>query len=251
MKYISVFALCLCFRSIAMAEEWKGITPALATRSDVVRLFQKCNDRLLPCEFEVDGDQIRIVFSGMVQDHFYQCARKLPGDTVLLVEITPRLPISLKRFRQSRGLKKLYKMRDFAGYVDERVGLILKTRRDKVIQLNYVAAGSDRRRCEDYYRDPIKFVQAYTHYSPVNLVGPTATVNAGDILELKADVQPDPKMTLVWIVSGGKILSQSGNQITLDTAGLDGQTLKVTIQAHGSHTVESSATFQIQPRGRP
>ena len=243
MKYISVFALCLCFPSIAMAEEWKGITPGLVTRADVVRLFQKCNDRLLPCEFDVDGDAVRIVFSGMVQDHFYQCAGKLPADTVLLIEVTPRLPISLKRYRQSHSLKKLY----FAGYVDERAGLILKTRGNKIIQLNYVAAGSDRLRCEDYYRDPIKFVQINTHYPPVNLEGPTGTVTTGDILELKADLQPDPKITLVWIVSGGKILNQSGNRITLDTSGLDGQTLKVTVQAHGSHTVESSATFQIRP----
>ena len=246
MKHIYIVALCLCFRSIALAEEWKGITPGWTTRSDVVRLFQKCDNRLLPCEFELDGNEIRIVFSGMVQDVFYQCAGKLPADTVLLIEVTPRLPISLKHVRQSHSLKKLGKMSEFAGYVDERAGLILKTRRDKVIQLNHVAAGADRLRCDDYYRDPIKFVQIDTHYPPVNLDGPTAPVTAGDKLELKAEVQPDPKMTLVWIVSGGKILNQSGNQVTLDTSGLGGQTLKVTVQAHGSHTVESSTTFQIR-----
>ena len=247
LKLISIFVVSLCFPSIARAEEWKGITPGLATRSDVVRLFQKCDDRLLPCEFEVNGDEIRIVFSGMVQDHFYQCAGKLPADTVLLVEVTPRRPISLKRYRQSHSLERLFKVWDSTGYADERAGLLLKTRKDKIIQLNYVATGSDRLRCEDYYRDPIKFFQINTHYPPVNVVGRDATVTAGDKLELKADVQPDPKITLVWIVSSGKILNQSGNQITIDTSGLDGQTLKVTVQAHGSHTIETSATFQIRP----
>ena len=243
---ISLICLLIGFRSIAMAEEWKGITPGLATRSDVVRLFQKCNDRLLPCEFELDGDSIRIVFSGMVQDSFYQCAGKLPADTVLLVEVTPRRPMSLKRFRQSHSLKKLGKTRDFAGYVDERAGLILKTRGDKIIHLNYVAAGSDRMRCEDYYRNPIEFVQVVTHCPPVSLDGPTTTITAGDKLDLKADVQPDPKMTLVWTVSSGKILSQSGAHITVDTSGLNGQTLKVTVQAIGLCSVETSATFQIR-----
>jgi len=251
LKHIITISLIIflvgCFRSIATAAEWKGITPGLATRSDVFRLFQKCNDRLLPCEFEADGDEIRIVFSGMVQDSFYQCSRNLLADTVLLVEVTPRLPISLKRYRQSHSLKKLFKVWDSTGYADERAGLLLQARKDKIIQLNYVATGSDRLRCEDYYRDPIKFFQINTHYPPVTVVGPDATVTAGDKLVLKADVQPDPKITLMWIVSSGKILNQSGNQITIDTSGLDGQTIKVTVQAHGSHTVETSAIFQIRP----
>lgn len=247
-KILLTIFLLGCVRSIAMAEEWKGIIPGLATRSDVVQLFQKCNDRALPCEFDFEGDRIRIVFSGMVQDSFYQCAKNLPGDTVLMVEVTPRLPISLKRLRQSYRLKKLGTMSTFAGYLDERAGLILKTNKDKVIQFNYVATGSDRLRCEDYYRDPIKFILVVTHCPPITLEGPTETVTAGDKVELKASVQPDPKMTLVWTVSSGKILNQVGHRMTLDTSGLDGQTVKVTVQAHGSCSVESSSTFQIRRR---
>ena len=243
-KYITKILLLTCFLacfpSITKAEVWKGITPGLATRPGVVRLFHKCNDRLLPCEFEVDGDKIRIVFSGMVQDSFYKCAGRLPADTVLMVEVTRQRPFSLKRFRQGLSLKKLGKTQDFAGYVDERAGLILKTRGDKSIQLNYAAAGSDRLRCEDYYRNPIEFVQVVTHCPPVSIETVTA---AGDKLELKADVQRDPKMTLVWTVSSGKILKQSGANVTIDTSGLDGQTLKVTVQALGSCSVETSATF--------
>ncbi len=127
--------------------------------------------------------------------------------------------------------------------MDERAGLILKTREDRIIQLNYVAAGSDRLRCEDYYRDPMELVQIVTHCPPVSL----ATVStAGDKLELNAEVQRDPKMTLVWTVSSGKILNQSGTHITIDTSGLNGQTLKVTVQAIGLCSVETSATFQIR-----
>ena len=72
-------------------------------------------------------------------------------------------------------------------------------------------------------------------------------ITAGDKVELKVIVQPDPKMTLVWTVSSGKILNQVGNRMTLDTSGLDGQTLKVTVQGRGSCSVESFATFQIRP----
>lgn len=249
---IHAYKLCLIIllltgsRFVALAEEWNGVVPGVATRSDIIRLFQQCNDRGVPCEFEVQGDKVRIVFSGMVQDYFYQCARKLPADTVLLVEVTPRLPLSLKSLRQRYSLNKLATMSEFSAYIDERAGLILKAHRDNIIQLNHVAAASDRFRCEDYYDDPIKFALVVTHCPPVTLEGPGATIAAGEVLEFKADVQPDPKMTLVWTVSGGKILNQLGRQISVDTSGLDGQTLKVTIQALGSCSVENSMTLQIR-----
>lgn len=233
---------------MARAEEWKGIVPTVTTRSDVIRLFQNCEDRTTPCEFQLDGDQIRIVFSGMVQDYFYECSKKLPPDTVLLVEVTPRLRIPLKKYEQRYHLKRLAKSSEFAGYFDERAGFVLKTRSNKVIQLNYVANSSDRLRCKDYYDDPLKFAAVVTHCPPISLEGPNEAVTAGEILNLRATVEPDPKMTLTWTVSDGKIISRSGREMSLDTSGLGGQTLNVTIQASGSCSVESSMTVQIRPK---
>jgi hypothetical protein len=230
-----------------MAEEWKGIIPGVSTRSDVFRLVEKCNDRLVPCEFEYAGDKIRIIFSGTVQDSFYECAKKLPADTVLLVEVTPRVPINLRRLRESYSLKELGAAAKFAGYVEERAGLILKTYKDEVIQLNYVAAGSDRNRCEDYYSDPIKFVQVVTHCPPITVEAPTPPVIAGDKAELKVNAQPDPKMTLFWWAYGAKIVDQVGNRLILDTSGLDGYNITVSVQARGSCSTESAVTFTIRP----
>ena len=235
------------FSTAALAEEWKGIIPGVATRSDVVRLFQNCEDRTLPCEFHLDGEQIRIVFSGMVQDYFYECSKNLPTDTVLLVEVTPKVPIPLKNYERRYRLKRLGKTSEFSGYFDERVGFVLKTRGNKIIQLNYVANSSDRLRCKGYYDDPLKFVAVVTHCPPISLEGPSEAVTAGEILNFRASVQPDPKMTLIWTVSGGRIVTLSGRQMSLDTSGLDGQTLNVTIQARGSCSVENSMTLQIRP----
>jgi hypothetical protein len=234
--------------TVALAEEWKGIVPTVATRSDVVRLFQKCEDRTMPCEFQLDGDQIRVVFSGTVQDDFYECSKALPPDTVLLVEVTPKLPFPLKNYEKRYHLKRLGKSSEFAGYFDERAGFVLKTKSNKVIQLNYVANSSDRPRCKDYYDNPAKFVGVVTHCPPVSLEGPTEAATAGEILKFKASVEPDPKMMLLWNVSGGKIVNRTGREMSLDTSGLDGQTLNVTIQASGSCTVESSMTVQIRPK---
>src|SRR5215203_3537700 len=104
MKCFLIILLLTCLQSISRAEEWKGIVPGVATRSDVARLFGMCADRTHPCEFNVDGDQIRIVFSGMVQDYFYQCATRIPPETVLAVEVTPRSALTLKQFRRSHKL---------------------------------------------------------------------------------------------------------------------------------------------------
>lgn len=245
-RILLIIVLLLCSRAIATAEAWQGIVPLTATRSDVVKLFQQCQDRFLSCEFDFHRDKVRIVFSGMVQDYFYDCPKRLPPDTVLLVEVTPQTPSGIKRFRQTYRLTKMGKTSRFSGYIDEEAGLILRTDKEKVVQLNYIAAASDRRLCEAYYRNPIKFVAVVTHCPPVNINGPSGTISSGDTVNLQADVQSDPKMTLVWIVNGGRILQRIGNRIVIDTSQLAGQTLAVKAQAIGSCSVESSATFQIQ-----
>lgn len=242
-----IFLILAWFPITALAEEWNGIIPGVATRSDVIRLGQNCEDRTLPCEFQLDGDRIRIVFSGMVQDYFYECSKNLPSDTVLLVEVTPKLPIPLKNYKRRYGLKRLGKASEFSGYFDERAGLAVKTKSNKIIQLNYVANSSHRLRCKGYYDDPVKFVAVVTHCPPISIEGPNKAVTAGEILNFRATVEPDPKMTLTWIVSSGRIVSWSGRQMSLDTSGVDGQTLTVTIQARGSCSVENSMTLPVRP----
>jgi hypothetical protein len=246
-RFSLVTLILVWFSTTALAEEWKGIVPTVATRSDVVRLFQKCEDRTRLCEFQLDGDQIRIVFSGTVQDYFYECSKNLPADTVLLVEVTSKLPLSLKNYERRYHLKRLGKSSEFAGYFDERAGFVLKTRSNKVIQLNYVANSSDRLQCKDYYDDPLKFVAVVTHCPPISLEGPSEAVTAGEVLNFIASVQPDPKMTLIWTVSGGRIVTRSGREMSLDTSGLGGQTLNVTVQGRGSCSVEGSMTLHVRP----
>lgn len=183
----------------------------------------------------------------MVQDYFYECSKKLPTDTILLIEVTPELPIPLRDYERRYRLKRLGKTAEFSGYFDERAGFALKTKGNKIIQFNYVANSTDRERCKGYYNDPVKFVTVVTHCPPISVEGPTEAVTAGEILNFKASVQPDPKMTLAWTVSGGRIVTVSGREMSLDTSGLDGQTLKVTIQARGSCSVETSMTLKVRP----
>ena len=246
-KFLLLILLLALFRATLFAAEWKGIIPGVSTRSDIVRSFQRCSNRSLPCEFDLDGDQIRIVFSGMVQNHFYQCTKTLPIETVLVVEVKPRSPIALKHLQRSHNLRRLGRRSKISAYVDERSGLILKTFNNQVTQLNYVAAAADRKRCQDYYADPLQFVTVVTHCPPITLSGPAGTVTAGEIVNFQANVQPDPKMTLVWTVSDGQIVGQAGHQISFDTTGLGGKSVKLTVQALGACSVENSFTLNVQP----
>jgi hypothetical protein len=237
----------MLFRGPSFAAEWKGIIPGVSTRPDVVRLFQRCSDRRVPCAFDFDGDQIRIVFSGMVQSYFYQCTKRLPTDTVLVVEVTPRTPVALKHLRRGRDLRKLGTQSRISAYVDERSGLVLKTVGHQVVQVNYVAAAADRRRCEDYYAHPIEFVRIVTHCPPITLEGASAMVTAGDVVTFQANVQPDPKMTLNWTLSGGRVVAQEDRRISIDTTGLAGKSLKLTVQGLGTCSVENSLTLHVHP----
>ena len=238
----------MCVPACVSADEWNGISPTVSTRSDVVRLFQKCQESNEPCDFDFKSDRIRIVFSGSVQDYFYPCSGHLPPGTVLLVEVTPKKPIPLKSLRKRYRLTKLRSTSEFSAYFDERAGLILKTLRSQIVQLNYVAHSSNRTRCADYYNDPLRFATVVTHCPPISLEASSAAVTVGDVLTLKANVQIDPKMALLWNTSDGKILSRNGNQLTVDTSGLNSRTLTVTVQAVGSCSVETSMTVQIASR---
>src|SRR5215203_4657137 len=242
LRLFHIMLVLMCLPITLSAMEWEGLIPAVSRRADVVQLFGRCSDKNSPCEFNVKGDQVRIVLSATIHNEFYLCTKTLPPETVLLIEVTPSRRIPLKTFRRSE-LKPLGSAGEFQAYINEGAGLVIKAQNGKVIQLNYVAAAADKHRCEDYYKAPIKFVQVITHCPPVTLAGPMGPVSAGEIISFKADVAEDPKMTLVWILDAGKIISQSGRSISVDTAGVAGQKIKVTVQAHGACSVENS--FQV------
>ena len=211
----------------------------------MVRLLGQCGDANAPCQFDQNGQNILVVFSGGALNDFYECARSLPADRVLVIEVTTD-PIPLKKLGLGRSLKPLGPaLLGFRGYVDEPGGLVLKTYNGKVIQLNYIADAANRSQCRDYYENLSDFVQVVTHCPPVALQGPDGPVKAGDKITFQANAVADPKLTLSWNLSAGKIIGAMATRtISVDTAGLEGQLLTVTVQARSSCAVESS--FQVR-----
>jgi hypothetical protein len=137
------------------AKEWRGITPARSTRSDVVRLLDQCSDPEARCDFSSDEGEVFIVFSGASGDYF-KCTAQLPADTVLLIEVSPKAKLRLTDL--SGGGTNFNELAppnaDSFGYqvhLDEEAGLLITTSDGLVELVSYLAAAKDRQACADYY----------------------------------------------------------------------------------------------------
>lgn len=178
----------------------------------------------------------------------YQCANSLLEDTVLLVEVTPTKPTLLKELRLGKNLKPLgTPAHGFRAYIDELAGLVVLSRDRRAIHVVYMASTKTRNRCLDDYRKPEMFVQVMTHCPPITLHCPLQDTEAGEKITFRADIPEDPKLTLVWKLSGGNIIGPANRQtLTVDTSGVNEDTLQVTVEGRGSCDVESSCTVRIK-----
>ena len=89
------------FAPDALAKEWRGIVPLHSTKADVARLFGGC-DRNSGCRVRVGNEEAYFVFSnGTMGD--IKCAKDLPADTVLLIEVTLIDPPKLSALRINKN----------------------------------------------------------------------------------------------------------------------------------------------------
>lgn len=221
----------------SQAKEWRGIVPLASTREDVIRIFKQCNDTNPSCDFRLDNAKVHIEFSGASPSQIHKCSKQLRPDTVLLIEVTPGKALNLKEI----GIHKR-RLREFnlsppthskyQGYIDDQEGLVLKTYEGRAVQLDYIAAAKDRHLCQDYYESPELFVQDIfsSHAQAIAIDCPTKSTEAGKQISISADIAGNPKITFLWTVSAGRIVSGQGTrQIIVDTTGLQGQVIKLTV----------------------
>ena len=80
---------------------------------------------------------------------------------VLLIEVFPKIPVSLKKLGFKRRDFRAVKLdRDTAAYVDEVHGLVLKVREGRVLQLDHIASAKDKSGLSWAYDDrPERFVK--------------------------------------------------------------------------------------------
>jgi hypothetical protein len=238
------------------AKEWRGITPLHSTREDVVRLFNQCEDPKMDCVFHLGNEQIRIVFSGDESGSFSECPSQLPANTVLLIETKLKTELQLKRLNINKRNFRSFDPSSppnmgYKGYIDDKKGLILKTYKGRVIQIDYIATVKDKPLCPSYYENPISFIQVglYTHCPPIAILCPTNNPQAGENVMFSAEIATDPKTNFTWTVSAGRIVNGQGTRvISVDTKGLKGQTIIATVKVSGFCSTGAACAMQISPK---
>jgi hypothetical protein len=169
-KALGCLCLILFMSAASYAKGWRGIIPFHSTRADVEKLLgeppppPKDGTRFYTLNkgrsiYFTDEGEIYIVYANDKIPAAIDCLGKIPIDTVLIIEITPKkemrlsdLGIDEKRFRRFDPSEPANI--GFTGYIDEEEGLAIRTREGKVEQINYVAAKKDRHLCPSYYPNP-------------------------------------------------------------------------------------------------
>lgn len=179
MKMTLKIFLCLCLfgflSALIEAKEWRGIIPLKSTRSDVTRILGKSPDgNHFRANYDLDEGHIYIVFATDNND-YYDCVKKLPVGTVLLIQFRPKRGLSLsdlkfdvskfKKFNvlSLEDISSKSKLNDedvnFAGYLNDDEGIVIRTIESEVDEVNYIAASKDQKLCPEYYKNPKTFVQ--------------------------------------------------------------------------------------------
>ena len=142
----------------ALAAEWRGIIPLRSTRADVVRLFGECANAEVGCEFMLPNEEILITFSTVDT-----CPAGVPPHTVLIVQRELQTGTTLQALgldqRRFESFNPAFRRdRDYRGYMDEKSGLLLKSFRGEIFQINYIPTKKERAICLGLYRKPKDFV---------------------------------------------------------------------------------------------
>jgi hypothetical protein len=248
-KLIIVFVGLVFFSPEIAAQHWRGIKPLSSTRADVVRVFGECAGENEWCEFTVDNEDVTIDFSGT------QSCDNLPPGTVLLVQRELRNATTFKALHVNKNEFKSFdpslpRNMGYRGFIDKRAGLLLKTFRGEVFQINHIAPKKDWQVCPAYYHNPRQFIQVgFPHVLMISSVECPISPAAGEKVVIKANYErTGQRLSLTWITTAGRIVEgQNTAKILLDTTGLRGETITVTVELNdGSyHTAAASCSFTV------
>ena len=250
-KVFFLFFVFMTASSQVAAEEWRGLTPLRSTRADVVRVFGECANQERYCYFNIKNEEILIIFSKPGD-----C--EVPPDTVLSIQreldvgtTFAAMGLDTRRFKSfdpswPPGM-------GYRGYIDERTGLLLKTYGGEIVQINYIAGKKDWPVCQTYYRRPREFVAVFRpHVHTIESVGcPKTSPVAGEKVVIKANyARTGQRLLLTWGTTEGRILQGIGNSMVLDTTGLEGKSITVTVELNdgNQHTANGSCTFKVSPQ---
>lgn len=187
-----------------------------------------------------------------------ECAEGVPPHTVLMIERQLQNGTTLSALGWDKRRFKSFNPwhsgnTDYRAYIDEKSGLLLKSFREEIFQINYIPVKDERQICPVYYRKPKEFVQVFAeHVALVDLRCPQTDTFAGDKIAITAYyAATGQRNRLKWESTGGRILEgQYTKRIILDTTALAGQTITVTVEraVDPYHRVTGSCVIHILPK---
>ena len=248
--------LLLISANVAFAREWRGIVPLRSTRADVVRLLNQCADQREACRFTVGTEDVHILFSGGLTAEHPECASGLTPETVMLIDIEPLAKLKLRDLGLNRrhltyfdGSDPPY--RDFKGY-STNDGLLLTLFKDKVLRMIYVPAQIDAGPCSHYYQRPESFAEVrLVHVPVIHKLEAEESIKAGEKLKVTAYSDINDIRGYTWTTDFGTIIAgQYTKEVTIDTTGLEGQTITVTAEISDPlhHAAFGSCRVRILPK---
>jgi hypothetical protein len=209
------------------------------------------------CSFSLAQEEVYIFFSGGLRDSEEECAKRLPPETVMFIQVWPKSEPGINVLHlDKKRLKKLDAPalldRSHKGFL-AREGLVIDTYRGRVLQLVYIADPSDVHLCPVFLEEPALFIQTFNHHPPltVSINCPTEAVTPGTKLVLRSSMGLDLRRGPRWTVNAGRIIAgQHTHKMTLDTTGLAGRTILVSAEMGDGpvgHTTWTSCQIAIAP----
>jgi hypothetical protein len=108
----------------------------------------------------------------------------------------------------------------------------LKAFNNNLFQVTYLPAFTARKFCPTYYSNPKQFIETYVEHAPwVYIYCPKRVLTAGEPLNLRAEYERGLSIVLTWHSDDAKIANGQGRRkITVDTTGLEGRAITVSIE---------------------
>ena len=249
---VTVFALVVV--PTAVGKEWRGITPLQSTRSDVVRLWNQCSDQIEACVFTLDREDVYILFSGGLHDIYQGCAKSLPAETVVFIQVEPQTSIGFKKAGLSEKTLKEFEPTVFIGRSVKAYrtgdGLIVSTFRNKILQMVYVAEISANAPCAKFYGHSESFIQTFVVHPPPYVVIQCESIEIkGSDLKVSASSSVSQKRGPTWTVNAGRIKSgQHTYKLVVDMTGVSADSVVVSADMADvfGHVVTGSCKVPIR-----
>ena len=139
----------------------------------------------------------------------------------MFIEIVPNNKLRLKDLGlQKKMLRPLQIFESYAlkrkGYYSQ-TGLVISTYGEEIEKLAYVAE-NPLSICNDFYQDPVPFIQSFSVHPPPTGALECPDASSGDEFTLRARASVDLMRGPTWSLNGGKIVSgQYTRTIKIDT----------------------------------